>query len=450
MAAEPPRPNIVVFITDDQSQLDCTAYGATDLRTPNMQRLAASGMTFDRAYVASPSCAPSRAALLTGLMPARNGAEPNHSRPRKEIKKWPAYFQELGYEVVAFGKVSHYKQAELYGFDQHAAGKFMAKGNMKAAKEYLNSYTGEKPVVFMFGTHQPHVPWPQPRGYNGDEVELPATHVDTPTTRKFRSQYYTSVTKADQMLGTVYDLAREKLGPETMFVFTSDHGAQWPFGKWNLYEEGTRVPMIVSWPGRVEAGARTDAMVSWIDLLPTLVELAGGEAPAAPDQIDGRSFAGVLRGEDDKHREQIYTTHSGDGNFNVYPIRAVCDVRWKYLHNLHPEFKYQTHITKAGNVDGAGYWVTWVEAARHDQRAAEVVNRYLQRPGDELYDLESDPLEQHNLAADPAHAERLEQMRANLEAWMQAQGDQRILYGDPVLLENLPAAAAPSRAPLVR
>lgn len=441
-AEEAGRPNIVVFITDDQSQLDCAAYGAKDVRTPNMQRLADAGMTFDHAYVASPACAPSRAALLTGLMPARNGAEPNHSRPRAEIKKWPAYFQELGYEVAAFGKVSHYKQAALYGFDHHAAGQFRAKGNMQAAKKYLDEYEGDKPVCLMFGTHQPHVPWPQPRGYESDDVKLPTTHVDTPTTRKFRAQYYTAVTKADQMLGTIYDLAREKLGEDTVFVFTSDHGAQWPFGKWNLYEEGTRVPLIVSWPGVTTPGERTDAMVSWVDLLPTLLEVAGGQPPSPPEKIDGRSFAGVLRGKSAKHREAMYTTHSGDGNFNVFPMRAVTDGRWKYILNLHPEFKYQSHITRAGNVDGAGYWVTWVEKANHDQRAAQVVQRYQRRPAEEFYDLKADPHEEHNLADDPQHAERRQAMRKQLENWMEQQGDQQKVYGRPALLEATPVAAA--------
>ncbi|MCA9240350.1 MAG: sulfatase [Planctomycetales bacterium] len=441
-AEEAHRPNIVVFITDDQSQLDCSAYGAQDVRTPNMQRLANAGMAFDRAYVASPSCAPSRAALLTGLMPARNGAEPNHSRPRAEIRKWPAYFQQLGYEVVAFGKVAHYKQAPLYGFDQHAAGVFRAKGNMQAARKYLNEYNGEKPVCLMFGTHQPHVPWPQPRGYDPADVALPPTHVDTPTTRKFRAQYYTAVTKADQMLGVIYDLAREKLGEDTVFVFTSDHGAQWPFGKWNLYEEGVRTPLIVSWPGVTTPGSRSTAMVSWVDLLPTLLEAAGGEPPKSPDAIDGRSFAGVLRGATAEHREEIYTTHSGDGNFNVFPMRAVCDGRWKYILNLHPEFKYQSHITRAGNVDGAGYWVTWVEKANHDQRAEEVVKRYLRRPAEELYDLRADPHEEHNLADDPHQAERRRAMRRRLENWMEQQGDQQKVYGRPTLPEGAPVAAA--------
>ncbi len=120
LAASARSPDIVIFISDDQSRDDCQAYAERGIPTPNMRRLAEEGMTFERAYVVSPSCAPSRATLLTGLSPARNGAEANHSRPKAELKKWPAYFQELGYEVVAFGKVSHYKHTADYGFDYFA------------------------------------------------------------------------------------------------------------------------------------------------------------------------------------------------------------------------------------------------------------------------------------------------------------------------------------------
>ena len=105
LAAAARKPNLVFFISDDHSALDSSVYGSPDIKTPNMDRLAKAGLTFDRAFAASPTCAPSRGAMLTGLMPARNGAEPNHSKPRAEIKKLPAYLQELGYEVVAFGKV---------------------------------------------------------------------------------------------------------------------------------------------------------------------------------------------------------------------------------------------------------------------------------------------------------------------------------------------------------
>src|ERR1043165_9491663 len=123
-AADAAKPNLVIIISDDHSRLDSTVYGSTDVKTPNMQRLADAGLTFARALVASPSCAPSRGAMLTGLMPVRNGAEPNHSKPRAEIKKLPAYLQELGYELVSFGKVSHYQHTADYGFDYFAHDKF--------------------------------------------------------------------------------------------------------------------------------------------------------------------------------------------------------------------------------------------------------------------------------------------------------------------------------------
>ena len=155
------KPNLVVFLTDDLGVLDCQPYGANDVRTPNMQRLASEGLLFRQAFVASPSCAPSRAALLTGLMPARNGAEANHSKPRMEIKKLPAYLQELGYEVAAFGKVSHYNFGQEYGFDHVAGEGFHNHEGIGQAVEYLQSRKKDKPLCLFVGTNWPHVPWPR-------------------------------------------------------------------------------------------------------------------------------------------------------------------------------------------------------------------------------------------------------------------------------------------------
>src|SRR5688500_18425557 len=119
-AEKPGRPNIVVFLLDDHTMADASPYGSKEARTPNLQRLADAGLTFTQAFVASPSCAPSRAALLTGLMPARNGAEPNHAKAKPEIKKLPAYLSELGYELAAFSKVAHYGLNQYYGFEKTA------------------------------------------------------------------------------------------------------------------------------------------------------------------------------------------------------------------------------------------------------------------------------------------------------------------------------------------
>src|SRR5688500_6448787 len=244
------KPNLVVFIADDLGQRDVEPYGAKDLRTPNIQRLAKAGLTFTHAFVASPACAPSRAALLTGLMPARNGAEANHSKPRAEIKKLPAYLQELGYEVVAFGKVAHYGHGKDYGFDLVSHEGFQNYASIAAAAEYLKTRKSDKPLCLLVGTHWPHVPWPQGEsGYDPAKVDLPPTHVDTPETRLWRTRYYAAVTKADDDLGVIYEAAAAHLDPaKTYFVFTSDHGAQWPFGKWNLYDAGIRVPLVAIGP----------------------------------------------------------------------------------------------------------------------------------------------------------------------------------------------------------
>lgn len=445
-AAAPVRPNLVIFLSDDHSQLDSTVYGAKDVKTPHMQRLAEAGLTFERAFVASPSCAPSRGAMLTGLMPVRNGAEANHSRPRAEIKKLPAYLKELGYEVVAFGKVSHYQHTGDYGFDHFAHDKFHEDIAVTEGIRWLRARPAGKPLCIFFGTNWPHVPWPEtPEGFEPARVAVPATHVDTPQTRDARAKYYAAVARMDAELGAAFDAANEVLGANTFFLHTSDHGAQWPFGKWNLYDAGIRTPMIAVWPGRIAPRSRTQAMVSWIDLLPTLVDVAGGPAPAG---IDGRSFAAVLRDPARAHRDRIFTTHSNDNRMNVYPTRSVRTSDWKYIRNLHPEYYYTTHVDLVQASTGPGYFASWVEKARTDPAAAAVVRRYHERPAEELYDLRADPLELHNLAADAGQAGRLAELRRELDAWMKEQGDTGRLYAEPRLLSDPKRAevAAPAGA----
>lgn len=428
------KPDIVVFLADDHGFLDSEVYGAKDIRTPNMLRLAKAGLTFTNAFVVSPSCAPSRAALLTGLMPARNGAEANHSKPRAQIKKLPAYLQDCGYEVVAFGKVSHYGHTREYGFDHFAHDTFHDHKAIPAALRWLRERKSVRPLCLLVGSNWPHVPWPEDPGkVDPSKATLLPTLAETPETRHARALYRAAVTRMDAELGSVYDAALETLGADTFFLMTSDHGAQFPFAKWNCYDAGIRTPLIVAWPRVVKAGTRTDAMVSWVDILPTVVETGGGSP--APD-IDGRSFAGVLRGEKTAHRDRIFATHSADGDKNIYPIRSLRTAEWKFILNLHPEFRFTTHIDLAPREGGkpgywGGYWESWVRAARTDAGIAEKVRRYHHRPAVELYDLQTDPHEERNLAADPAQSERVAAMRGELEAWMQQQGDKRTVFGTP-------------------
>lgn len=442
-APAPARPNLVIFLADDLGN-DVPPFGDGNARTPNITQLAKDGISFDRAFVASPACAPSRAALLTGLMPARNGSEANQTAPRADVRKLPAYLQAQGYEVVAFGKVSHYKQTGMYGFDHFEHDTFHDPEGVPAAIRWLKARkSGSKPLAIFIGSNWPHVPWPKTvEGYDPGALTLPPKTIDTPITRDARARYYAAVSRLDQELGETLDAVDSTLGPNTFVLFSSDHGAQWPFGKWNLYDTGTRVPMIVRWRGQVKPGTRTSAMVSWVDILPTLVDVAGGKPVA---DIDGKSFAGALRTTRVRFagRSEIYTTHNNDGSINVYPMRSVRTDRWKYIHNLHPEYTYTTHIDLwAKRLDSGGYFPSWRRAAENDPAAKDIVDRYYHRPAEELYDLAADPQEQHNLAADPRYAATLKTLRGKLAAWRAGQKDDHVVAGKPRLeagpLDGLP------------
>ncbi|MEM9830913.1 MAG: sulfatase [Bacteroidota bacterium] len=426
------KPNIIIYLTDDQSQADASVYGASNLLTPQLERLSDIGMTFENAFIASPACAPSRAALLTGLMPARNGAEANHTYPRPGTLLLTQKLQDIGYEVLALGKVAHGKMNQESGFDAYQP--VPKWGDLSgAARLILESRNNNRPICLLLGDHRPHVAWIDSLGYNPQEVSLPDYLINTLETREHWARYYTDITGADREMGEVLDLAQEKWNDDFIFIYSSDHGGQWPFGKWNLYDAGIKVPLLVAWPGQVESGSRTDAMVSWIDIFPTLLDMLGGEVPK---DIDGKSFAPVLLGETDQHRDMIFTTHSGDGVMNVYPIRSVRTQRYKYIINLCPEC-YHTNHSDILRKDGAGaYWDSWDKKAETDSEAAAIIQKYYVRPAEEFYDLQQDPTEQHNLIEEANYQTQIKTMRSQLEEWMQQQGDHQTVFQKPYLISD--------------
>lgn len=419
------QPNMIVYLSDDLGYLDVSVYGADVVRTPILEKLSAEGMTFDNAFVASPSCAPSRAVLLTGLMPARNGAETNHAFPKPDILYLIGHLKEAGYSVFAFGKVAHYEGNEKCGFDFHHDEQVHLYENIS---KYFDSTQVEGPVCIFVGDRRPHVAWTDQMDYDPEKVDLPPYFINTKTTREHRARYYTDVSGMDSEMGQVLGYLDDMLGKNTLTLFTSDHGAQWPFGKWNLYDAGIRTPLIVTWPGKIQPGTRTKAMVSWVDILPTLLDVSGAEVP---DELDGKSFLKVLQGEAEEFRKEIFTTHSGDGNFNVYPVRSIRNQRYKLIVNLAPE-AYHTNHSDILRKDGSGaYWDSWDERAAVDPWAASVVQRYFIRPAVEFYDLANDPNEQHNLAAEAAYQPLVAKMTKQLNDWMAEQGDRQELYKEP-------------------
>lgn len=420
------RPNIVVFLADDMSYRDVGMTGDANARTPNLDKLAKQGMQFERSFVASPSCAPSRASLLTGYMPARHGAEGNHELPTASVPKLPSYLRSLGYQVVAFGKVAHYETAGLYGFDRFEHDTFHDPEAVTSALGWLKKRSDKRPLAIFVGSNWPHVPWPvSSEGFAPEKIKLPAKTVDVPVTREARARLYAAIARMDKELGDTMEVVDQKLGKDTFVLFTADHGTQWPFGKWNLYDTGTRVPMVVRWQGKVAPGGKAAGMVSWIDILPTLVEVGGGEAPL---EIDGRSFAGAFANPSAfKGRSEIYTTHNSDVRMNAYPMRSVRTDRWKYIANLASDYVYTTHIDLAPAKGDGGYFPAWRRAAETDPNAKRIVDQYYRRPAEELYDLQNDPEEERNLAADPASRAVKDELRLKLAGWRESQNDDRPL-----------------------
>lgn len=419
------KPNIVIYIADDQSCSDVSVYGAKGLLTPTADLLSKAGLTFNNAFVASPACAPSRAALLTGLMPARNGAEANHTYPKPGTLVLTRKLQESGYKVIGFGKVAHDKMNSECGFDFYSQPRINLYNNV--SEYFMNNKTNE-PVCLMVGDRQPHVPWTTKVIYDSSKLKLPSWFIDTKETRELWAQYYSDITGFDVEMGKVYELAREKFGDNFIFVYSADNGRQWPFGKWNLYESGIKVPLIMVWPGHIKPGTQTDALVSWTDILPTLLEITGCNTP---EGLDGKSFSKILDGTSTLHREYIYTTHSGDGKMNVYPIRSVRDKQFKFIRNLRPDTYHSNHSDILRKPNAGSYWDSWDEAAQSSPLAAALIQKYFVRPAEEFYDLLSDPDEQNNLIGYKANQRQIKKMRQLLDNWIKEQGDGQKTFENP-------------------
>jgi arylsulfatase A-like enzyme len=386
-------------------------------------------MRFDLAFAASPTCTPSRSSIYTGLFPFRNGAHANHSIVHDHVKSIPAYLQALGYRVVLAGK-SHIGPRERFPFEYLENSNIMPPGkkhvlwtdlNLDAVSTLLERHDRDRPLCLLVCSHSPHVYWPDNNGYDPAAITLPPYLLDTPATRAARCRYYTDVSWMDRQVGQVLKaIERHGYADHTLFIYTADQGAQWPFAKWNLYDTGIRVPLLIRWPGRVVPGTHTKALVSLVDLLPTIVEAAGAVPP--PD-LDGQSFLPVLRGTRVTHWREVYATHTGDKEMNRSPMRCVRTDRYKYILNLAPQTPYTTHISKGAPPDGRDYWESWLRLTETDHHARTLGDRYERRPAEELYDLYADPFEQNNLANAAAHAGLLTELRHRLEQWRLEQGE---------------------------
>ena len=413
-------PNLVMVLADDQTWFDANCYGNPTVRTPHMDRLAAQGMRFELAFTATAMCVPSRSTLYSGLYPMRHGAHANHSRAKDGIRSLPHFLKPLGYDVTVAGK-THFGPKACFPIDGQI-------GLQPAAIEKHIERCKGRPFCLMVCSHSPHVPWEMKGDYQPAAVRLPPYFADTPEVRQAMCYYYNEITEVDGLLGTVSDLlAKHGLADNTVLIYSSDQGAQWPHAKWTLYDAGIQVPLIVRWPGVVKPGSVSSAMIHFVDVLPTFIEVAGGRPP---EGLDGRSFLPVLRGKTEQHRDVIYATTTRDGTMNDYPGRAVRTRQYKYIRNLAPEREYTTHLTHADLDAVAGrnpvqktFWDSWRAKAKTDPAVAAFLQADARRPAEELYDLGKDPHELHNLSDKPEMKQVLADLRGKLDAWMKAQND---------------------------
>ncbi|MFC1737036.1 sulfatase [Candidatus Hydrogenedentota bacterium] len=420
------RPNIILFLSDDHSIVDAGCYGNSVVQTPNIDRLAGEGMRFDNVFSASPTCAPSRSSLYTGLFPHRHGAHPNHGKAREGVKSLPHYMRSLGYRTILVGK-AHIPLDERFPFERFATGskeKYVVVEEGNKLDELFSTLPGSQPFCLVLATNDPHVPWRVKTSYDPNDIELPPYLLDTEATRRALARYYADVTAMDKELGLTLDLvAKHGLEENTLVIYTSDQGAQTSHAKWNLYDAGIKVPFIARWPGRIKPGTTTEAMISFVDLVPTFIETGGGDpggvvARCGGDRLDGRSFLPVLTGEQHEFRDLIHATHTRDGTMNVYPMRCVRTDTHKYIRNFAHEWPFSTHLTVYH-----AEWRSWARKAEGDPIAAERVKLTEYRPPEELYDLRADPHELNNLAGESASGPLLLSFRKQLDSWMKEQGD---------------------------
>ncbi|MHC4132302.1 MAG: sulfatase family protein [Planctomycetota bacterium] len=439
-------PNMLFILTDDQSKIDMGAYGHALLQSPNMDKFAREGMVFENAFTSTAMCVPSRTSLYTGLHPMRHGAHPNHAAIRSGVKCVADYLGELGYKVGLIGKI-HVNPESAFNFHylkdllDYAWDKKLTKDEMKLAMKTLSADGG--PFALFICISNPHTPWPGEWDKQPDDISLPPHLYDNEKTRLTLSRYYAHVEVADNKVGEAVEVARELDFYDDMVVFlSSDHGAEFVHGKYTLYDAGIRVPFAVRWPGRIQAGSRSQALFQFVDVVPTMIDIAGGKAV---ESLDGRSMLPVLLQETKMHHSYVYATSSKDGDKTDYPIKAIRTSKYKYI--LNPEFEetYTSWITDStlgtewpGYDRHYGYWLSWMEAADTDVQAKKLVKNYLHRPVEELYDLETDPDELNNIAENPQFYEIKKDLRERLKNWMTAQGDVHYSEDFFISLSNKP------------
>ncbi len=425
------RPNILFAISDDQSWAHTGATGDPVVKTPAFDRVAGEGALFTRAFCASPSCTPSRGAILTGQEPWRLKENANlWSTLRKEFAVYPDLLEQAGYAV------GHTSKGWGPGdFRAGGRGRNPAGPGFRSFEAFFDKRPDDRPFCFWLGSTDPHRPFKKGSGVASGkkpgDVRLPAFLPDLPEVRSDILDYLVEVERWDRTVGRA--LARlERAGEldNTIVIVTSDNGMAFPRAKCNLYDHGTRMPLAIRWPERVKPDRRVDDFVSLVDVAPTLLEAAGVDVPEA---VTGRSLMNVLAssksGQVDPSRDKVFTGRERHVFFREggkgYPCRALRTDRYLYIRNVEPERWPAGPPPSYPDCDGSPTKYLMIDKQKDKRVRHCYALAFEKRPAEELYDVNKDPDQIQNVAALPEHTEAKKALRAELDAWMRRIDDPR-------------------------
>lgn len=445
LSAADRSPNIFIAMADDWGWPHAGVYGDPVVRTPTFDRLAKEGVLFANAFVSSPSCTPSRGALLTGQYHWRLEENANlWSTLQTRFRTYPEILRDAGYATGHSRKAWGPGRLEAGGRQEDPTGPLFRNFG-----EFLKQRPEGKPFCYWFGSSDPHRPYVAGTGVKSGldlgKIRVPGCFPDHETIRSDIADYYFEVERFDREVGEA--LEQLKAAGEldkTIIVMTGDHGMPFPRGKSNLYDLGTHVPLVIRWPGQFPAGTVVEDFVSTTDLAPTFLWTAGLQIPA---EMTGRSLMAQLTpmqtGQKDPSRDHVifgkerHVPSQERGNTAGYPGRAIRTRDFLYIRNFRPEL-WPNGIAdgKASEKGNAfadcddGPTKSFLVTHQHDPAITPFFDlAFAKRPAEELYDLKSDPEQLVNVADRPEFRTQRDRLWQQLESELKASQDPRVIGG---------------------
>ena len=418
------KPNIFIYISDDQNSWDYEIFGNKQVKTNNFDRLVNEGLRFSNAYTAQAVCAPSRSQLFTGLFPMKNGCYANHL-PVRNVKDINDFMNESGYDVVLAGK-GHIKPNSVFNWTRYFPTNSERRIPIEKVEEYI--VNSNKPLCIIFSSDLPHGPFPKSSDYNNKPLDYdPSLKNISSNIGNYKAGYYKNIEDDNDQLGLVLSMLETVSNlDESIFIYISDHGLK---GKWSVRETGLKIPMVIRWPNVIPPNTKNDKLVSIVDILPTIVEVSGGEKN---ESLDGKSLIPILQNSNISFRDYIFgiATRQNIQKCYVFPSRSVRDKRYKYIINFNSKEVVKDNLVLNKHVN---YFI---------ERGA---NKFDEVPYEELYDLEADPYEHVNLAKEESFLLIKQKLSDVLNDWMISQNDILVQYKMPIIKPTLHPLDRPSK-----